>query len=68
MQRGDMTHVWLIRYSDGTLACSSKEYDEAVRIAEEHIKGYGSDLYDYRIVGGIWNSTRYLISQMRLLG
>lgn len=34
-----MTHVCLIRYSDGTLEYSSKEYDEVVRIAEEHIKG-----------------------------
>ena len=39
MQRGDMIHIWLIRYSDGTLGRSSKEYDEVVRIAEEHIKG-----------------------------
>ena len=39
MQRGDMIHIWLIRYSDGTIECSSKEYDEVVQIAEEHIKG-----------------------------
>lgn len=39
MQRGDMIHVWLIRYSDGTLECSSREYEDVVRIAEEHIKG-----------------------------
>lgn len=39
MQRGDMIHIWLIGYSDGTIECSSKEYDEVVRIAEEHIKG-----------------------------
>lgn len=39
MQRGDMIHIWLIRYSDGTIECSSKEYNEVVRIAEEHIKG-----------------------------
>ena len=39
MQRGDMIHIRLIRYSDGTIECSSKEYDEVVRIAEEHIKG-----------------------------
>ena len=39
MQRGDMIHIWVIRYSDGTLGCSSKEYDEVVRIAEEHING-----------------------------
>lgn len=34
-----MIHIWLIRYPDGTIECSSKEYDEVVRIAEEHIKG-----------------------------
>lgn len=34
-----MIHIWLIRYSDGTIECSSKEYNEVVRIAEEHIKG-----------------------------
>ena len=34
-----MIHIWLIRYSDGTIECSSKEYDEVVRIAEEHIRG-----------------------------
>lgn len=39
MQRGDMIHIWLIRYSDGTLECSSEEYGEVVRIAEDHIKG-----------------------------
>lgn len=38
MQRGDMIHIWLFRYSDGTLECSSKEYDEVVRIAEDHIR------------------------------
>lgn len=38
MQRGDMIHIWLIRYSDGTLECSSEEYDEVVRIAEGHIR------------------------------
>lgn len=38
VQRGDMIHIWLIRYSDGTLECSSKEYDEVVRIAEDHIR------------------------------
>ena len=39
MQRGEMIHIWVIRYSDGTLECSSEEYEEVVRIAEEHIKG-----------------------------
>lgn len=39
MQRGEMIHIWGIRYSDGTLECSSEEYEEVVRIAEEHIKG-----------------------------
>lgn len=39
MQRGDMIHIWLIRYSDGTSECSSGEYEEVVRIAEEHIIG-----------------------------
>lgn len=39
MQRGEMIHIWLIRYSDGSLECSSKEYEEVVRIAEEHIEG-----------------------------
>ena len=38
VQRGDMIHIWLIRYSDETLECSSKEYDEVVRIAEDHIR------------------------------
>ena len=47
MQRGDMIHIWVIRYSDETLGCSSKEYDEVVRIAEEHIKG--TDL-TYKII------------------
>ena len=42
-----MIHIWLIRYSDGTIECSSKEYDEVVRIAEEHIKG--TDL-TYKII------------------
>lgn len=36
-----MIHIWVIRYSDGTLECSSKEYDEVVRIAEDHIRGTG---------------------------
>ena len=39
MQRGDLIHIWAIRYSDGSLECSSKSYEEVVRIAEEHIKG-----------------------------
>ena len=39
MQRGDMIHIWLIRYSDGTSECSSREYEEVVKIAEEHVKG-----------------------------
>lgn len=39
MQRGDLIHIWLIRYSDGTLECSSGEYKEVVKIAEEHVRG-----------------------------
>ena len=39
MQRGDLIHIWLIRYSDGNLECSSREYEEVVKIAEEHVKG-----------------------------
>lgn len=39
VQRGDMIHIWLIRYSDGTLECSSEEYGEVIQIAEDHIKG-----------------------------
>lgn len=39
MQRGDMVHVWMIRYSDGSLECSSREYEEVVKIAEEHVRG-----------------------------
>lgn len=39
MQRGDMIHIWLIRYSDGTSECSSREYEKVVKIAEEHVKG-----------------------------
>ena len=39
MQRGDMIHIWLIRYSDGTLECSSKKYDEVKQIAESYIRG-----------------------------
>lgn len=39
MQRGDMVHVWVIRYSDGNLECSSEAYEEVVRIAEDHIEG-----------------------------
>ena len=39
MQRGDMIHIWVSRYSDGSLECSSESYKEVVRIAEEHIKG-----------------------------
>lgn len=39
MQRGEMIHIWMIRYSDGSLECSSKAYEEVVRIAEGHIKG-----------------------------
>lgn len=38
MQRGNMIHVWIIRYSDGTLSCSTEDYEGVVRIAEEHIK------------------------------
>ena len=34
-----MIHIWLIRYSDGTSECSSREHEDVVRIAEEHIKG-----------------------------
>ena len=39
MQRGDMVHVWVIWYSDGNLECSSGEYEEVVKIAEEHVRG-----------------------------
>ena len=39
VQRGDMTHIWLIRHSDGTLECSSKKYDEVMQIAESYIRG-----------------------------
>lgn len=39
MQRGDLIHIWLIRYSDGTLECSSREYKEVTKIAEEHVRG-----------------------------
>lgn len=39
MQRGNMIHVWIIRYSDGTLVCSTEDYDGVVRIAEEYIRG-----------------------------
>lgn len=39
MQRGDLIHIWVIRYSDGSLECSSMEYKEVVRIAEKHIQG-----------------------------
>lgn len=39
MQWGDMIHVWIIRYSDGTLTCSTEDYDGVVQIAEEHIRG-----------------------------
>lgn len=38
MQRGNMIHVWIIRYSDGTLVCSTADYEGVVRIAEEHIR------------------------------
>lgn len=38
MQRGNMIHVWIIRYSDGTLACSTEDYEGVVRTAEEHIR------------------------------
>lgn len=33
-----MIHIWLIRYSDGSLECSSKQREDVIRIAEEHIK------------------------------
>lgn len=33
-----MIHVWLIRYSDNSLECSSKTYEEVVQIAEKHIR------------------------------
>ena len=39
MQRGDMIHIWVIRYSDGSMECSSKTREEVVQIAEEHVKG-----------------------------
>lgn len=29
----------MIRYSDGSLECSSREYEEVVKIAEEHVNG-----------------------------
>ena len=38
MQRENMIHVWIIRYSDGTLACSTEDYEGVVRITEEHIR------------------------------
>lgn len=31
--------VYIIRYSDGSLACCSKSYEAAARMAEEHVKG-----------------------------
>ena len=34
-----MVHVWMIRYSDESLECSSREYEEVVKIAEEHVRG-----------------------------
>ena len=34
-----MVHVWMIRYSDGSLECSSREYEEVAKIAEEHVRG-----------------------------
>ncbi len=39
MSRPQMICVYIIRYSDGTLACCSESYEVAVRMAEEHIKG-----------------------------
>ena len=39
MQRGDMIHIWLIRYSDGSSECSSEEYENVVKIAGEHVRG-----------------------------
>ena len=42
MQRGVMIHIWLIRYSDGSTECSTGEYEEVVRTAEEH--NIGTDL------------------------
>lgn len=33
-----MIHIWLIRYSDGSMECSSGDYEEVVRIAEEHVR------------------------------
>lgn len=39
VQRGDMIHIWMIRYSDGILECSSEEYDEVIQIAEDRIRG-----------------------------
>lgn len=39
MQRGDMIHVWLIRFSDGSMECSSGPYQQVLRIAKEHVKG-----------------------------
>ena len=41
MQRGEMIHIWMIRYSDGTSECSSREYENVVKIAEEHVRGTG---------------------------
>lgn len=39
MSRLKMICVYIIQYSDGTLACCSESYEAAVRMAEEHIKG-----------------------------
>lgn len=39
MQRGDMIHVWLIRFSDGSMECSSGLYQQVLQIAKEHVNG-----------------------------
>lgn len=39
MSRKKMVCVYIIRYSDGALACCSESYEATVRMAGEHIKG-----------------------------
>ena len=39
MSRQKLICVYIIRYSDGALACCSESYEAAVRMAEKHIKG-----------------------------
>lgn len=38
MKRGDMIHVWIIRYSDGSAECNVGNREEAIQVADQRVK------------------------------